>query len=386
VPDSDCFRLCTKLRHWEQSQLQAYLSEINDLIAARKSRKLERWSVGALMRGSRQSFRSLAISVNTYASAPVDVPTDSDRYDIGGLQARLRQMSLRNAGTSMKNIIRKQRSSSSLNSTRYKIDEEAPVVPSSVTMDKPLYRAIYRNDLPRATRLIDDQNSSQYTSIQNATGTLTAAALWGRQYVGRYMTDHTLIKDSAGRCEVCGITGNAPEKGSAKVKLLLQHGADPSEPGGLCGYPLNTAAWMGKPDVAKLLLHRGARVDSLGHGPGTPLCTAAAQADVAGSLAVVRLLLAYNADVHTVGPEGRALELAVKRREALVAKKGNSNLSKEELDARIACAEQMVRILEEAEARRSPALVSTLYCRDRRSRGEENGGIVVHKSWGLGTK
>jgi hypothetical protein len=310
------------------------------------------------------------------------MPTDSGRYDIGGLQSRLQKMSLRNASTSVKNIIRKQRSTSSLASS---IDTP---VPSSVTMDKPLYRAIFRNDLPRAARYIADQDSSQHTSVQNATGTLTAAALWGKQYVSRYMTDHTLTRDYAGRCDVCGVHGLAPEKGSTKIKMLLRHGADPNEPGGLCGHPLNTAAWMGKPDVAKALLNRGARVDSLGHGPGTPLCTAAAQADVAGSLAVVRLLLDYRADVHTVGPEGRALELALKRREMLLEKSRGIHLPREDLAARIACADEMVRVLEEAEAARSPPLVGTLYCRDNMSSSSVAGdgaGVVLYKSWGLGT-
>ncbi|EGP90840.1 unnamed protein product [Zymoseptoria tritici ST99CH_1A5] len=386
LPDSDCFRLCTKLRHWEQSQLQAYLAEINDLIASRKSRQIDRWSVGALMRGSRNSFRSLAISVNTYASAPCDVATDSKRYDIGGLQARLRQMSLKNASTSMKNIIRKQRSSSSLKSDVG--DHHSPAVTtSSVTMDKPLYRAILRNDLPRAAKILETTDSSQHTAVQNAPGTLTASALWGRTYVNRYMTDHTLIKDSAGRCEVCGVHGTIPERGSTKVKLLLRHGADPSEPGGLCGFPLNTAAWMGKPEIVKSLLRRGARVDSLGNGPGTPLCTAAAQGDIAGCLAVVKLLLAYRADVHTVGPEGRALEVALKRREMLQEKSRGDHSPREDLSARFACVDEVIRILEQAEAQKPPPLVSTLYCRDAHMRDASPGsgtGVVLHKSWGLG--
>lgn len=368
IPDSDSFRLCNKLRHWEQSQLHAYVSEINNLVAARKNRKFERWSVGHIMRGSRNSFRSMAISVNTYASAPCDVD-EEDKHDIGGLQQRLRQMSLKKAGTSLKSIIRKQRVPG---------PPSAPDPPPG-TINKHLAQAISRGYLPRAERLL--REFTQQTAVQHANPTLTTEALWGHSYIASRIAEHRIQENLTGTCSHCRISNAAFETGLGKIRMLVQHGADVNQGGGLCGFPICTAAWMGKADVVKHLLYKGANPDSVGITYGTPLCTAAARGDSAGSLRVVKVLLDHRADVHFRGPEGSALELARKRRELLSLEAMGMRSCRDDYLLRAACCDQIIAVLEEAVRCRTPPIMGTLYCQGESLRRGDGVGVATFKSW-----
>lgn len=363
IPDSDSFRLCNKLRHWEQSQLSAYVSEVNSLIASRKERKFERWSVGQVIRDSRSSFR---VSVNTYASAPCDADDDG-KHDIGGLQQRLRQMTLKKAGTSLKSIIRKQRVPG---------PEHSPAV-----LNKQLLQAISRGLLPRAERLL--QAGAQQRDVQLADPTVTAEALWGQSYIQPRIAAHRTSEAFDGECSVCKIHSSTFESGLGKIKMLIAHGADPNQPGGLCGFPLNTAAWMGKADVVKYLLYKGAKLEENPETAyGTPLCTAAAQGDSSGSLKVVNVLLDHRANVHFRGPEGSALELVRKRMENLSLEALGMNSSHHnDHPVRSAWCHKILEVLEKAERCMTPPMTGTLYCADNSMTMSNSPGVATFKSW-----
>lgn len=364
IPDADTFRLCTKLRHWEQSQLRAYVSEVNSLIAARKNPRFERWSVGHIMRQSRSSFR---VSVNTYASAPCDVDEEG-KHDIGGLQQRLRQMSLKKTATSLKDIIRKQRVSGASTS-------EAP----PGTVSKQLANAIARGHLPRAERLLREE--SQQKAINYADNTLTAQALWSHDVITPLIAKHRFLEEYYGICTECHIDSSTFSTGLSKITMLIKHGARVNQSGGLCGYPLNSAAWMGKADVVKYLLSEGAHAESWGNVYGTPLCTAAAQADSPGALKVVNTLLASRADVHSRGPEGTALELAKRRMEALSREVLGDVPARGEHPVRTAWCNKILEVLETAERCRTPPMTGTLYCQDTSFGGGDGSGVATFRSF-----
>jgi len=128
------------------------------------------------------------------------------------------------------------------------------------------------------------------------------------------------------------------------VKMLLAAGADPNERSRrFRGRPLHGAATRDRPDIAKLLLAAGARVDVRDHADFTPLMCAAYRgstatarvllprtrpqdrnealllAAVEGDLSVVKLLVAAGADVTYRSELGNtALSLARKRKRAAV--------------------------------------------------------------------
>lgn len=375
IPDSDSFRLCNKLRHWEQSQLSAYVSEVNSLIASRKERKFERWSVGEIMRASRNSFR---VSVNTYASAPCDVDEDG-KHDIGGLQQRLRQMSLKKAGTSLKSIIRKQR----FPGESIPEHQHPPAV-----LSKHIQQAISRGIFSRADKLLKEEG--QQRAVQYADPTLTAEALWGQSFVQHRTAEHRTSEAFDGTCTICHIknsTFDQQTSGLSKIKMLIAHGADPNQPGGLCGFPVNTAAWMGKAEVVKYLLYKGARKEGhLETNHITPLCTAAAQGDSSGSLKVINTLLDHRADVHFRGPEGSALELVKKRMESLAMEALGMEPSRSDFGVRQAWCYKIMEVLEKAERCMTPPMTGTLYCADNSLRGSggggrEGGGVATFKSF-----
>ncbi|KAJ7176323.1 ankyrin repeat-containing domain protein [Mycena crocata] len=90
------------------------------------------------------------------------------------------------------------------------------------------------------------------------------------------------------------------------AELLLKNGADPNE-GSEHGTLLQRAAHMGKLDVVKLILERGADVNARCGPYGTPLQAASA----VGAVDVVQLLLSGGADPNINNTDnGTALELA----------------------------------------------------------------------------
>ena len=103
--DSDHFRLCVQLRHWEQAQLQAYITEIERLAAKQSARVSTCYSLEALFRRSKSSLSSLAVSVNTHASAPCDAV--NGQTDVRGLQGRLKMMSLKGSALQVRHTAKK---------------------------------------------------------------------------------------------------------------------------------------------------------------------------------------------------------------------------------------------------------------------------------------
>ncbi|KAK3707843.1 hypothetical protein LTR37_011845 [Vermiconidia calcicola] len=95
LTDSDSYRLSLRLQHWEQRQLQAYLSSISELVFDQQQKHSDSYSIEVLYHQSCESLASFAISLRTQASAPCDESTTYKGRDIRGLQRRLRTISLR---------------------------------------------------------------------------------------------------------------------------------------------------------------------------------------------------------------------------------------------------------------------------------------------------
>ena len=339
LPDSDCARLTYQLRNWEHAQLQAYISQINQLVADRHKRSQNRWSAEALMRSNRNSitsFRSFAVSVNTYASAPCDTGANGE-MDLSGLQKRLKNMSIREVGSSVKNTIMG-RSGASTTSTK-----------PSAMHDKALQTAIHRGELKKANELLT--SGADPSQLHRASGNVTAAALWNHTEVQSLTVAHRLTEDIQGSCNVCHLNSAMFSKGSNKVKALLAHGADVNQTGGICQYPINSAAWMCKGDIVSMLLqNRGesgaAYVNQRDATFGSPLGIAASQAGYPGSEEVVSVLLAANANPFISGREGSPLEI-VRRRLAFWEKSPEvMQISPDVVEERIESCESIIKLLE----------------------------------------
>ncbi|EMC99873.1 hypothetical protein BAUCODRAFT_21581 [Baudoinia panamericana UAMH 10762] len=91
--DRDSFLICSQLRQWEIKQLQLYISQIQDLLMKRQSQVSNVFSIEALMGSPDDSSSIYAFSINTYVSAPDK--RQSGTMDMGGLQKRMKQMSLK---------------------------------------------------------------------------------------------------------------------------------------------------------------------------------------------------------------------------------------------------------------------------------------------------
>lgn len=90
----DEFRYCVMLRQWEQSQLQAFRSELDVLIKARQIQNVEVYSLENCYCPSYTTQLSGLESLKTFASAPCDEDTERGR-DITGLLQRLRLINSR---------------------------------------------------------------------------------------------------------------------------------------------------------------------------------------------------------------------------------------------------------------------------------------------------
>lgn len=104
------------------------------------------------------------------------------------------------------------------------------------------------------------------------------------------------------------------------IQLLLAHDADPNLQGGHYTTALCAAAASRRssaPEVTKLLLNGGAKVNMRGSAWGTPLQTASKF----GLLTTVELLLEHGADVHAQSDQGaNALQLASLRGDEQIAR------------------------------------------------------------------
>ncbi|KAF2857223.1 hypothetical protein K470DRAFT_12001 [Piedraia hortae CBS 480.64] len=94
LTDRDRYRMWLQLKNWEQSQLQAYVANVADIITKRNRRASVCYSIEALLRVSKGSTASYAFSIDSARSAPCDRGIDGP-MDVRGLGERLEQMSLR---------------------------------------------------------------------------------------------------------------------------------------------------------------------------------------------------------------------------------------------------------------------------------------------------
>ncbi|RMY48767.1 hypothetical protein D0863_15313 [Hortaea werneckii] len=257
LADADRFQLCVRLRHWEQSQLKAYMANIEELVAASNDRSSAVYSIEQLGQGSsRDSRSSYAPSVNTYASAPCD-RTDG-QMDVGGLQKRLKLKSLK---SSAKWLPQKFRSGGA-----------GPSTPGS---DRPNNSSASQWQDPDAVRLLLGlgANINSHNAVHGSA--LASAARQGRMEV---------------------------------VQLLLRDGADPKESGGKYGSVLGAAAAGGHREIATLLLKHGADINYGKGSTGSPLSVASAN----GQMKMVQHLLERGADVNRAGgDEGSPIGFAI---------------------------------------------------------------------------
>lgn len=219
--------------------------------------------------------------------------------------------------------------------------------PRSSSLEKSLCKALYACDLEKAQQLLRmDVNPDLVHGNHPA---MTAAAMWGFGAISMAMASH-VIEEATGTCAVCNLTANDLQLEANFTHAALAHGlsADAAATG-MCGTPLATAAWMGKPDVVLVLLEHGAPLNQQGGKYRHVLCAAAAEAGFAGNLEVAKLLVHAGAEVRTAfGPHGNALSLAMKRRDYWLVK-ADEQPSLPSVESRIASCELMVRFLERAE-------------------------------------
>jgi ankyrin repeat protein len=101
------------------------------------------------------------------------------------------------------------------------------------------------------------------------------------------------------------------------VKILVANGADVRRAGGIWGHtPLHLAAMNGDPDIVKLLLERGARINVLNDRRVTPL-------DMASNMRVVDFLLSKGAAVSGFSADGENPLPAVDRDLLMAVVAGN---------------------------------------------------------------
>ena len=94
----DAIKAFTVLRHWEHAQLQTFRSALEEIGAVRQGPDTGVYSIEVAARLSPDTLASLPVSVKTFASAPCD-RDKSGKYNVLGLQQRLRTLTLRNRPT-----------------------------------------------------------------------------------------------------------------------------------------------------------------------------------------------------------------------------------------------------------------------------------------------
>jgi ankyrin repeat protein len=209
-----------------------------------------------------------------------------------------------------------------------------------------LHNAIYNGDLEKAQQLL--RMGVNPDLVHTDQGILAAAAMWGHTAVGKIMSQHALDR-SRSNCETCTMKYTDFSRDANIVLSLLKHGLDPQARGGLCGCPLNTAAWMGRLDLVTILLDHGADLGQTAGKYRTALCSAAAEAGYTGNLEVVKLLIHLGVDVFASSPYGNARMLALKRRDFWRNKLAERSLPVASTKIRIADCGYMAQFLMETE-------------------------------------
>lgn len=395
LSDWDRFRLCVQLRGWEQQQLRVYMANIRDLIAIRNARTSQAYSIEALFKRSRDSFSSFAISVKTLGSAPCDETFDGKR-DIGGLQHRMRMMSIKGSTSQVRHTAKKLPAilrSGGINKALHNaacagdiqqierllsLGADLGVVVNEQTI---LSAAAERADLETVTYLINQGADLNAVDAKHGCA-LASAAFAGKLDVMKYLillgADSCQPSDRAG-CPLSAAAAGGElssidmvlERGApidqdggyegcplvfaiwndnlAAAKLLMDHGAEVNHAGGqhgnaLCAAIIRLAMGEGQFELVKLLLERGANVNQLGRS-GNALRTAASHADLPIMVDVVRLLLARGATVDTPGQTSSALGLAKRQRQHWLEKKTTVIMFADEVEDHINSCDRVIGLL-----------------------------------------
>ncbi|KAH9828503.1 hypothetical protein Tdes44962_MAKER02422 [Teratosphaeria destructans] len=279
LTDADRYRLCNQLRHWEQSQLQAYMHQVQELVAARQLRQSTCYSIDILGEVARNSMSSYAVSVGTHGSAPCDRSING-HIDIGGLRTRMQKMSLKSGTSLVKHSAKR-------------------LLGSGNNLTKELYSAARAGNMSEIANLVAMGVSPR--AVQGGQSVLSAAAECADLQTCELLIQlgaNVLASESRFGCAL----SSAAYAGKADIaELLLRHGATTDHPGGDYGTPLATAAAAGSVEVARLLLAAGARMSQITGPFGCALSAAAAR----GQSQMVEFLIERGADVNIqAGPEG----------------------------------------------------------------------------------
>jgi hypothetical protein len=255
--DTDRYRLCLELRHWEQSQLHAYMEEVQALTASRNPRTSTSYSIEALVRGSRSSLSSYAVSIGTHGSAPCDRSADG-AIDVGGLRHRLQLLSLKKSGSLAKKF-----------ATTYLGPSGGP--------KKALYNAARAGDVVEIERWINLGASPR--AMHNGESALSVAAesadVRTMQVLIALGANVTASESKNG----CAMSSAARAGQLENLQFLISQATeDVNHRGGRHGSPLGSAAASGDVSCAEALVAAGADVNA---GLGSRGC----------ALSVVRILV-----------------------------------------------------------------------------------------------
>ncbi|KAG2546884.1 hypothetical protein PVAP13_9KG050000 [Panicum virgatum] len=171
--------------------------------------------------------------------------------------------------------------------------------------DVDFFEAAFEGDIPRLREMVSGKDAKEKARLADVSfgglGALQAAARLGRLDVVRYLVEDLGFDVDGGSAEL-GLTAlcSAALDGRLEtVRYLLDNGADPNKKDELGEVALHCAAKFGHDEVAKLILSRGAIVDTA-YSDGSPLHIAAFY----GKTNVMKVLLEHHADPNMVSELG----------------------------------------------------------------------------------
>ena len=257
--DSDQARLCHRLRHWEQSQLQAYTNLVAEVInASAPNNDSDRWSIGAFRRWSAASSVSLVSRLDT-SSAP-----DAAEY-----QARLDSHRGRRSG-------RGRAHAAALSRAKHAVKSIVKPTNSNEDIEGALIQAAFDADIEQVRGLLSrganvNAVRSRFT-VPEEKSSVSDTALAAAAFSGSKEVIDLLINSGADanrnvrKTEYGTVLCAAAANGNtAALECLLRHRADPNALGTGCKIyqmsPLCCAARYGQTEAAYTLLNAGADVN-----------------------------------------------------------------------------------------------------------------------------
>lgn len=273
LTDNDRLQFESKLRHWEKTQLNAYLQNINEIISRTPAHNVRsRWSIGALL----DSFESL-----TSLMGDVRLSSDPDLTDYQHRTCGRRKIFL-NRLTNVK-------------STYYTLSTKLKFI-----SHMNVFKLTAKEKLLQLVKASMSGNRKQAELL-----------LWA----GADVNGSVVISDSPDTAEITisPAIATAWKGNTAILKALIEQGADINlrcnGPGAEHRTPLSAATAQGNAETITLLLASGASIDltdDIDHG--NALCCATK----ARNLDIVRLFLQNGANVNSRGGScTNALGLAI---------------------------------------------------------------------------